>query len=147
MSVEGTQVSSQLTSSSQILIDTSKEEFPQARVKRIVKAEVTDAKSVSLDANYVISKAAEVFLGELISGAGSRMLEGKRRVLAYKDVAALVSSSSRYKFLEDIVPQKISGAELIKLLQDHERVPPWQVEHFQRVARESNLTPEQSRFP
>eukprot|EP01024_Parvocaulis_polyphysoides_P042099 TRINITY_DN38584_c0_g1_i2.p3 TRINITY_DN38584_c0_g1~~TRINITY_DN38584_c0_g1_i2.p3 ORF type:complete len:147 (-),score=15.06 TRINITY_DN38584_c0_g1_i2:318-758(-) len=146
MSVEGTQVSSQLTSSSQILIDTSKEEFPQARVKRIVKAEVTDAKSVSLDANYVISKAAEVFLGELISGAGSRMLEGKRRVLAYKDVAALVNSSSRYKFLEDIVPWKISGPELIKLLQDHERVPPWQVEHFQR-ARESNLTPEQSRFP
>eukprot|EP01025_Chloroclados_australasicus_P002202 TRINITY_DN10509_c0_g1_i2.p2 TRINITY_DN10509_c0_g1~~TRINITY_DN10509_c0_g1_i2.p2 ORF type:complete len:147 (+),score=10.27 TRINITY_DN10509_c0_g1_i2:87-527(+) len=113
-----------------IQIDTSKEEFPQARIKRIVKAEADDVKSLSLDASYVISKAAEAFLSELVTGSGQKMLDAKRRVLAYKDVAGLVNSNSRYKFLEDIVPQKISGNELFQILQQHGRVNPAQLEQM-----------------
>eukprot|EP01024_Parvocaulis_polyphysoides_P006631 TRINITY_DN11824_c0_g1_i1.p2 TRINITY_DN11824_c0_g1~~TRINITY_DN11824_c0_g1_i1.p2 ORF type:complete len:144 (-),score=19.16 TRINITY_DN11824_c0_g1_i1:276-707(-) len=118
-------------------IDHSKEEFPQARIKRIVKSESTDVKSVSLDASYVFSKAAELFLDELVGGAGTKMLEQKRRVLAYKDVASSVNSSKKYQFLEDIVPQKISGSQLFQLLHEHGRATPQQLEQIIRSNKDS----------
>eukprot|EP01023_Acetabularia_acetabulum_P054428 TRINITY_DN6143_c0_g1_i3.p1 TRINITY_DN6143_c0_g1~~TRINITY_DN6143_c0_g1_i3.p1 ORF type:complete len:145 (-),score=26.69 TRINITY_DN6143_c0_g1_i3:255-689(-) len=116
--------------------DLNKEEFPQARIKRIVKSETTDVKSVSLDASFVFSKSAELFLGELVCEAGTRMLEQKRRVLAYKDVASSVNRMKKYKFLEDIVPQKVSGTQLFQLLHEHGRATPQQLEQILRSSTE-----------
>eukprot|EP00878_Enallax_costatus_P031182 GHUV01034076.1.p3 GENE.GHUV01034076.1~~GHUV01034076.1.p3 ORF type:complete len:110 (+),score=32.90 GHUV01034076.1:182-511(+) len=63
--------------------------LPLARVKRIMREGAEDVKNIATEANYVLGRAAELFLQELAVRAHAAMQQDVKRkanMLDYKDV-------------------------------------------------------------
>lgn len=90
--------------------------LPITRVKRIIKQD-GEVKAISTDGNYVIAKAAEMLIDELVEGASDKTLRADRNLLSYADVADTVHEFPKYGFLKDIIPRKAQAAQLLQELQ------------------------------
>ncbi|KAK3288178.1 hypothetical protein CYMTET_4337 [Cymbomonas tetramitiformis] len=86
--------------------------LPLARVRRLIKTE-EDVKMVSSEASFLITKSTELFL-ELLSQRAAAIMDSEDRTqLTYNDVATSVDENDPLEFLRDIVPMKVSGAEVL----------------------------------
>ncbi|KAJ1959889.1 hypothetical protein IWQ62_004432 [Dispira parvispora] len=77
--------------------------FPMSRVKKVIK-EDRDIHLCSADAVYAIALAAQLFVENLSRLGQECALEGKRKTLAYKDLAKVVKDTERLEFLVDLIP-------------------------------------------
>lgn len=90
--------------------------LPLAKVKRMMR-EHADVKTISADANFVLTRATELFLQEVAGRAHAVMLQDEQRkgnILDYKDVAAVVHSWDALDFLHEVVPKKVSAASVLE---------------------------------
>lgn len=85
--------------------------FPLARVKRLIKNE--DDTRVSSEATYVIAKGAGLFLEKFVEHSFDQMVNDRRHILSYKELATHVSQSKRFHFLADFVPEKVTAASAL----------------------------------
>ncbi|PJF19367.1 hypothetical protein PSACC_00864 [Paramicrosporidium saccamoebae] len=79
--------------------------FPQARVKKIMKADK--------------DLGTEVFLEFLTGQAAKLTATEKRKTVTYKDIASTVSSDPRLHFLTEIIPKPVPLAEAIEAQRRH----------------------------
>ncbi|KAJ1986268.1 hypothetical protein H4R33_003466 [Dimargaris cristalligena] len=80
--------------------------FPISRVRRIIK-EDPDITICQADAVHAIAVAAQIFAQELAKSGQQMAQEGKRKTLAYKDLAKAVSETERMEFLSDLIPPMV----------------------------------------
>ncbi|WIA16283.1 hypothetical protein OEZ85_012987 [Tetradesmus obliquus] len=96
--------------------------LPLAKVKRMMR-EAADVKTISADANFVLTRATELFLQEVAGRAHEVMLQDEQRksnTLDYKDVAAVVHSWDALDFLHEVVPTKVSAASVLARVQQEQ---------------------------
>ncbi|KAG5452508.1 Chromatin accessibility complex protein 1 [Clonorchis sinensis] len=70
--------------------------------------------TVSAESAVCLSKATELFLGELLS----RALKPPGLQLDYDDLSTLQSQNKEYQFLADVLPMKIIAKEWIERYKD-----------------------------
>ncbi|KAF2075805.1 hypothetical protein CYY_002888 [Polysphondylium violaceum] len=83
-------------------------QLPIARVRRIMKSD-KDVKIISADALFLVTKSTEMFLDYLVKEAYKKTTGDSRKILSYKDLAAAVGDIDSLEFLDDIIPEKVTG--------------------------------------
>jgi len=94
--------------------------LPLARVKTIMKSS-PDVESISADALYYVTKAAEFFVEHL----AQEIFENcdKKKDLTYSGLADIVQEDESMEFLKEMVPRKITFQEYEELMKkDQENV-------------------------
>jgi len=86
--------------------------LPLARVKKLVKAD-TDVKAIASEAAFLIAKATELFMEEVVGRGYSQSSKEGRSSLAYQDLASVVHEWEALAFLADIVPRKVKVTDLL----------------------------------
>nr|ADE77178.1 unknown [Picea sitchensis] len=85
--------------------------FPTARVRRIIRSE-GDIRT-SVEATFLINKAAERFLEQFVVDSFEHVLEETKNILSYKPFSSTVANQKRYEFLADFVPEKVKAADAL----------------------------------
>lgn len=85
--------------------------FPTARVRRVIRSE-GDIRT-TLEATFLINKAAERFLEQFVVDSFEHILEEIKSNLSYKPLASTVGNQKRYEFLADFVPEKVKAADAL----------------------------------
>ncbi|KAI8468770.1 MAG: hypothetical protein J3K34DRAFT_426188 [Monoraphidium minutum] len=94
--------------------------LPLSRVKKLIRAEA-DCKVVGNEATFLIGRAAELVLEEMVAKAHASMSRDGRKSLLYKDIANAVESWEALDFLADVVPQKVAVSALLQQQQAQQR--------------------------
>ncbi|GBF87640.1 hypothetical protein Rsub_00351 [Raphidocelis subcapitata] len=94
--------------------------LPLARVKKLIKSE-PDVKVVSSEAIFLIGRAVELILDEMVARAHASMSRDARKALLYKDIANAVQGWEALDILGDAVPQKVLASTLMQQQKDKER--------------------------
>lgn len=92
--------------------------LPLTRIRRMVK-EDEDVKNVAGDAAFVIARATELFIEQLAARTAAKVPAGSKKGVTYKEVSRAVAEYSACDFLADIVPQKLTAAELLQQMQQN----------------------------
>ncbi|KAI3379288.1 hypothetical protein SNEBB_003839 [Seison nebaliae] len=79
-------------------------DLPLARIKKIMKLD-EQVQMISADVPVLLTKALEMFVGELAARSWISTEQGRRRTLQRPDVSAGVSQTDMFDFLIDIVPR------------------------------------------
>lgn len=87
--------------------------LPLARVKKLIKLEA-DVKVVSNEAVFLIGRAAELIMEEMVAKAHASMSRDARKALLYKDIANAVQGWKPLDVLGDVVPQKVLASTLMQ---------------------------------
>ncbi|XP_067937506.1 chromatin accessibility complex protein 1-like [Watersipora subatra] len=87
--------------------------LPISRIRIIMKSS-PDVENVSQDALSAVSGATELFVKDLVQRVYASTEDG-HSCLEYDDLATLVNSLDVYGFLDEIVPQKVLGREILGL--------------------------------
>ncbi|CAN6695736.1 unnamed protein product [Malus baccata var. baccata] len=86
--------------------------FPMERVRRIIRSEDSDLR-ISNDAVFLINKATEKFLEKFCEESHACCVKDRRKAIAYKHLATVVSKRKRYDFLSDYVPEKVKAEDAL----------------------------------
>mmetsp|Transcript_4484 Transcript_4484/g.6059 ORF Transcript_4484/g.6059 Transcript_4484/m.6059 type:complete len:103 (-) Transcript_4484:292-600(-) len=86
--------------------------LPLARVRRLIKSE-KDVDLVSAEAAVLVSKATVLFLEKAAQLASEKMSRNQKFTLTYEDLAACVSETKSFHFLQDVVPEKKRVGDLL----------------------------------
>ncbi|RSH91439.1 hypothetical protein EHS25_009738 [Saitozyma podzolica] len=87
--------------------------FPISRVKRIIKAD-KDLDMMTGEACFMISVATEYFVKHFMEEGYTKARLDKRRIVNYRDMAAVVTRSEEFDFLKDIVPMPMPISEALE---------------------------------
>ncbi|KAL7424417.1 hypothetical protein Q5752_000099 [Cryptotrichosporon argae] len=88
--------------------------FPLSRIKRIIKAD-KELDMMTGEATFLVAVATEHFIKHFMEEGYTKARLEKRRIVNYKDMAAVVSRSAEFDFLRDIVPSPIPMSEALAL--------------------------------
>jgi histone H3/H4 len=88
----------------------SKPAFPAARLKRLLQ-EDEEIGRVSKTAPVLISKAIELFLGDIIAQSASCTKSKKRKVITPDDVREAIKQNDKFDFLRPVVADDEASAE------------------------------------
>eukprot|EP00884_Botryococcus_braunii_P000798 jgi/Botrbrau1/10719/Bobra.357_1s0021.1 len=91
--------------------------LPVSRVRKIIK-QVIDVRAISADAVFVIARATELLLDDIAARAGQHV--GNNNYLEYDDVAAAIQGGKVFRFLRDVVPQRVSLKYLLEKLEQQD---------------------------
>lgn len=86
--------------------------FPMGRIKRIFKTQSSDF-AITGEAVFLVNKATDKFLEQFCEDAYQCCAKDRKKSLAYKHLAAVVSEQSKYDFLLDYVPEKIKAEDAL----------------------------------
>ncbi|KAL9416187.1 hypothetical protein AB3S75_039391 [Citrus x aurantiifolia] len=86
--------------------------FPMGRIKRIFKTQSSDI-GITGEAVFLVNKATDKFLEQFCEDAYECCAKDRKKSLAYKHLAAVVSEQSKYDFLSDYVPEKIKAEDAL----------------------------------
>ncbi|KAI1789596.1 hypothetical protein LXA43DRAFT_1152449 [Ganoderma leucocontextum] len=86
---------------------------PQDRLDTILQAEGAGA-HMSKEAVYMLSIATEEFVKRLAEAGYQQTISENRQHIQYRDMATLTRKHSKFKFLEDTIPQPMSIVEAIQ---------------------------------
>ncbi|KAJ0021751.1 hypothetical protein Pint_32188 [Pistacia integerrima] len=92
--------------------DTKDSVFPMSRIKRIMKTQGFDS-ALTGDAVFLVNKATEKFLEQFSEDAYACCVKDRKKSVAYKHLASVVSKQTRYDFLSDFVPEKIKAEDAL----------------------------------
>lgn len=96
--------------------------------------------NITIEANFVVCVAAELFIKQLAKDAFEI---DNRGVLTYKNLATYVQSDDKLDFLHNIVPKKITVKEYKKILAE-EKVPQLDSEGSESSSSEESGSDEES---
>ncbi|ORY31650.1 histone-fold-containing protein [Naematelia encephala] len=88
--------------------------FPISRIKRIIRAD-KELDMMTSEATFMVSVAAEYFIKHFMEEGYTKARLEKRRIVNYKDMAAVVARSQDFDFLKDVVPAPIPISEALQL--------------------------------
>ncbi|XP_044480709.1 uncharacterized protein LOC123207377 isoform X2 [Mangifera indica] len=75
--------------------------FPMSRIKRIMKSQGCDS-ALTGDAVFLVNKATEKFLEQFSEDAYACCVKDRKKSVAYKHLASVVSKQMRYEFLSGV---------------------------------------------
>ncbi|RXK40568.1 hypothetical protein M231_02220 [Tremella mesenterica] len=87
--------------------------FPISRVKRIAKTD-KELDMMTGEATFMISVATEYFIKHFMEEGYTKARLDKRRIVNYKDMAAVVQRSEEFDFLRDVIPMPIPISEALE---------------------------------
>ncbi|WVR09584.1 hypothetical protein IAU60_006654 [Kwoniella sp. DSM 27419] len=87
--------------------------FPMSRIKRIVKAD-KDLENMSNEAVFLVAVATEYFIKHFMEEGYTKARLEKRKIVNYKDMAAVVARSEEFDFLKDVIPPPMSMSEALE---------------------------------
>ncbi|WWC64801.1 uncharacterized protein I303_107415 [Kwoniella dejecticola CBS 10117] len=87
--------------------------FPVSRIKKIIKAD-KELDNMSSEAVFMISVATEYFIKHFMEEGYTKARLEKRKIVNYKDMAAVVARSEEFDFLKDVIPQPMSLSEALE---------------------------------
>ncbi|WWD19832.1 hypothetical protein CI109_104299 [Kwoniella shandongensis] len=88
--------------------------FPLSRIKRIVKAD-KDLDTMSSEAVFMVAVATEYFIKHFMEEGYTKARLEKRKIVNYKDMAAVVARSEEFDFLKDVIPAPMLMSEALEL--------------------------------
>lgn len=91
-------------------------QLPVSRIKMIMKSS-PDCESIGQDSLFLVSKCTEMFI-QYISLEG--LAKSKKNSLEYKGIADFVQSKPSLNFLSEILPQKLTVKECLKIIAETE---------------------------
>ncbi|CAD6563819.1 MAG: hypothetical protein TREMPRED_001391 [Tremellales sp. Tagirdzhanova-0007] len=87
--------------------------FPISRIKRIIKAD-EELDMMTGEACFMVAVAAEYFIKHFMEEGYTKARLEKRRIVNYKDMAAVVARSEEFDFLRDVIPSPIPMSEALE---------------------------------
>ncbi|XP_074353975.1 uncharacterized protein LOC141692916 [Apium graveolens] len=96
--------------------------LPISPIKRIMKAD-KDVKMIAKETAAVFAKACEMFILDLTSQAWINTEADGRRIVQNKDLAAAISKTDLYDFLEDVIPRDQLKEQISKATNSRQQVP------------------------
>ncbi|KAJ8972064.1 hypothetical protein NQ317_010933 [Molorchus minor] len=90
-----------------------KTHLPVTRINTIMKSS-SDVEMVGKESSLLMAKAAELFIKNLAIEAYNTTSNAKK--LDYKNLAEIVHTDEKYEFLRDIMPKKITVAEVRRIM-------------------------------
>ncbi|WRT70029.1 uncharacterized protein IL334_007022 [Kwoniella shivajii] len=87
--------------------------FPLSRIKKIIKAD-KELENMSSEATFMIAVATEYFVKHFMEEGYTKARLEKRKIVNYKDLAAVVARSEEFDFLKDVIPTPISLSEALE---------------------------------
>lgn len=72
---------------------------------------------ITIEANYLVCNATEIFLRNLVKEAFQSQQPGKE-TLSYKALSNFIQADEKFEFLHGIAPKKITVKEYKKILQE-----------------------------
>nr|CAI5858330.1 unnamed protein product [Callosobruchus analis] len=91
----------------------SKGHLPVSRINTIMKSSC-DVDTVDKDSSIMMCKATEIFIRNLAQEAFKQSVNKKK--LDYKHLTDVVHSGTKYIFLKDILPKKITYAQYKEMM-------------------------------
>ncbi|KAK8853403.1 hypothetical protein IAR55_004109 [Kwoniella newhampshirensis] len=88
--------------------------FPLSRIKKIVKAD-KDLDTMSSEAVFMVAVATEYFIKHFMEEGYTKARLEKRKIVNYKDLAAVVARSEEFDFLKDVIPAPMLLSEALEL--------------------------------
>ncbi|KAF6018646.1 CHRAC1 [Bugula neritina] len=76
-----------------------------------------DVENISQDALTAVTAATELFVKDLTQKV-YKLMPHKDMGITYNDVAALVNNEDSYGFLDDIIPRKTMGRDILSQLKN-----------------------------
>ncbi|XP_074352469.1 uncharacterized protein LOC141691599 [Apium graveolens] len=95
--------------------------LPISPIKRIMKAD-KDVKMIAKETAAVFAKACEMFILDLTSQAWINTEADGRRLVQNKDLAAAISKTDLYDFLEDVIPRDQLKEQISKATNSRQQV-------------------------
>ncbi|ORX39435.1 histone-fold-containing protein [Kockovaella imperatae] len=98
--------------------------FPISRVKKIIKAD-KELDMMTGEACFMIAVATEYFIKHFMEEGYTKARLDKRKMVNYRDMAAVVERSEEFDFLRDVIPMPmpLSEALLRRQQQRHDADP------------------------
>lgn len=96
--------------------------------------------NITIEANYVVCAAAELFIKQLAKDAYEL---DNRGILTYKNLATYVQSDEKLDFLHNVVPKKITVREYKKIIAE-EKVPNFDSEGSDESSSDESGSEEES---
>ncbi|KAL1812866.1 hypothetical protein ACET3Z_022931 [Daucus carota] len=93
--------------------DLKKHNLPISRIKNIMQAD-EDVKMIAKETTAVFAKACEMFITDMTSRAWINTEESGRRTVQNKDIAAAISKTDIFDFLEEVAPKDESSQQILK---------------------------------
>ncbi|WWC72210.1 uncharacterized protein I206_106172 [Kwoniella pini CBS 10737] len=87
--------------------------FPISRIKKIIKND-KELENMSSEAVFMISVATEYFIKHFMEEGYTKARLEKRKIVNYKDMAAVVARSEEFDFLKDVIPQPMNLSEALE---------------------------------
>lgn len=86
--------------------------IPINRIKRIIKSEDPDS-LITQEALFLVNKATEMLIENFCEDAYKFSVKDRKKNLHYKHLASVVSNETRYEFLSDFVPEKVTAEDAL----------------------------------
>ncbi|XP_021887018.1 DNA polymerase epsilon subunit C [Carica papaya] len=86
--------------------------IPINRTKRIIKSEDPDC-LITQEALFLVNKATEMLIEKFCEDAYKCSVEDRKKNLHYKHLSSVVSKETRYEFLSDFVPEKVTAEDAL----------------------------------
>ncbi|CAH1954279.1 unnamed protein product [Acanthoscelides obtectus] len=93
----------------------AKGHLPVSRINTIMKSSC-DVDTVGKDSSIMMCKATEIFIKTLAQEAFRQSHANNKKRLDYKHLTDVVHSDTKYNFLKDILPKKITYAKYKEIM-------------------------------